>query len=300
MKNLLPFLAASWASGPEQPFAVVINTQGEAAYSPDENGNFQPLRSGLVLSREAVIRLQNEATAHVYSNGRSYEVRGQGLHQLQGIIPAENQVAMGVANEFHVMVRAAADGSGGSTSSTGKIGFGKGKHKVQPLQPYQGKVSDELRFFQWRPSPEVRNYRVELLDTSDNKIYDGSTSESRLAVNPDQLKLQPGQTYRWRVREDGSSETVFDEPSFTFMEAAERERALEQARSLELYRSDDAVTRSLLEAVALERAGWNYAAYLRYSDLRAQHPDNDLVRRMLAQYWYRHEQPELGDELMGR
>lgn len=303
MKNLLPFLAAGWASGPEQPFAVVISTEGEAAYSPDESGNFQPLRSGLVLSREGVIQLQNQATARVYSEGRNYEVSGQGLHPLNELLPADTQVTMGFASDFQTMVRAAATGSssgGGSTSDAGKVGFGKGKYKVQPLLPYKGKVGDELRYFQWRSNPEVQTYRVELLDASDNKIFDAATTDDRLPVDLSRLKLQPGQTYRWRVREDGGTEAIFDEPSFTYAAAAEQEQALEQARALDLYRSNDAVTRGLLEAAALERAGWSFAAYQRYQDLQVQYPDNDLVRRMLAQYWYRQEQPELGDELMGR
>jgi len=68
-----------------------------------------------------------------------------------------------------------------------------------------GDVAAAPREFTWSAMPQIRTYRVALMEVDPHEIWSARTNETHIAVPPDVLaQMTPGRTFLWQVSAEGA------------------------------------------------------------------------------------------------
>jgi hypothetical protein len=110
---------------------------------------------------------------------------------------------------------------------TNTVGSGPGDRTLTALSPRHGLSLAARPTFEWSPVPGATGYQVTLHDAQARKIWQGSTSASRVPYPESGKPLGPGE-YRWDVIAQPMSLRQMDSTSF-FIPGAARAGAIRGA-----------------------------------------------------------------------
>ncbi len=180
------------------------------------------------------------------------------------------------------------DGWGNSIADPKKSGDGWGGKgsSIRLILP-EGKVSATNISFSWSRPKTSAPYQLEIQDENNKTVHSISVKDTSAVLDLKGLNLTPDQIYTWKVSVLGGESIVSEELKFSVGSEEELQTIVKEAGSTELSQTAQSpALRSLVEAVALEEAGWKYAAAQTYATL-AQNKSDNLVRMMHAAFWMR-------------
>ena len=199
--------------------------------------------------------------------------------------------------------RQAGDGWGTAVTDPKQAGDGWGNAVTEPKQagdgwggknadivlilPF-GKLQPDMARFSWSEPKASAACQLEILDQNNEVLYSVTTSESAVQIDLGELNLAPNQIYTWKVRLPEAGGAASGALQFTLLSAEEQAAAAQKASKSSVYPTGDPVLCGIMEAVALEKAGWYAAADEQYAALLEQHPNNNMLRMMYAAFWMRY------------
>ena len=181
------------------------------------------------------------------------------------------------------------DGWGNAISDPKKSGDGWGGKgaSIRLILP-KGKVSAMNTTFSWSRPKTSAPYQLEILNENNKTVHSVSVKDTSTVLDLKVLNLASDQLYTWKVSVSGGEPMVSNELELSIGSEEELKTILKEAASTELSQTTQSpALHSLIEAVALEESGWNYAAAQTYATLAQQRKPDNLVRMMHAAFWMR-------------
>jgi len=181
------------------------------------------------------------------------------------------------------------DGWGRAITDPKKSGDGWGGKgtTIRLTMPF-GKVKAGPIVFTWSRPANKEPYSLEIKDGAGKVVHSVKVQDTFAVVELKTLNLNSEQVYSWKVFVSGGTTLVSNELDFEIGSDADWEKTLMQARSSAMSKSSPSPSLSaLIEAVALEKAEWFYAAEQTYASMAQKSPDN-LFRMMHSAFWARY------------
>jgi hypothetical protein len=189
------------------------------------------------------------------------------------------------------------DGWGNSVTDPKKMGDGWGGKgsTIKLIMPF-GKVNASKITFNWSRPANKEPYLLEIKDEAGKVVHSANLRDTFAVIDLKTLNLTPEHVYSWKVSVSGASTMVSNELEFGVGSDQDWENTLKQARSSALSKSSQSPALiSLIEAVALEKTEWFYAAELTYASMAKNNSDN-LIRMMHAAFWMRYGYRRLAEK----
>lgn len=171
------------------------------------------------------------------------------------------------------------DAWGGITSPKGpQDAWGEGEVPIQSIVPHGYLVVDFV-MFRWSGPARIKMYTIDILGTDGSVIHSFNSKKTSAEVDLKSLKLAKSETYSWRVYpSDIDQADEFVQTRFTITERKDQDAAMRKALKSRLGAATDPSLKSMMEAVALEKAEYYTAALEKYETALAEDPKNDMLR----------------------
>lgn len=178
------------------------------------------------------------------------------------------------------------DGWGNAVGDPKKSGDGwGGKGSAIRLILPGGIVLAGNTTFSWSKPANTEPYQLSIRDDSGKVIHTLTTRDTFSIIDLKSLNLNPAQIYRWKVTVGGNKPIESNE--FPIEIGTEQELSKVSTDANTSMLAKDPILAGLVEAVALEKESWNYAAHQLYISLE-QKENSPMVRMMHAAFWMRH------------
>jgi hypothetical protein len=289
---------------------VVYSVDGKAKYSPASKGwfNYAPLKTGMKLSETGRLKLKAGTSVSVLYDEQYATISKKGKHTVSGILEDYEQFQENPYTELlQERVEEASDpfffylddepGLAASTQPTKPKyesregdGHGDADAALLPITTNGGKVAGDGFFVSWAPragADAPDRYLFKLTDDQGKILMEKSTEEGNLMVSTAEAQLKAGQFYRWQAT--AAEDPAVSTPTVTFEYAAASavQAALDPLRDDPIYKNAEPAAQLLLEAVTLEKNGFQERAGLRYREAMEKDPDHDLARALYKAFLWR-------------
>ncbi len=293
-----------------QEALVVYSTNGNVKYSPEPKGwfNFSALKTGTPLSKTGRLKLKAGASVSLLYDEQFATLSEKGKYDIASLLQdygkfRENDYAeylqekVEEANDpyfFYIEDEpgfAANDGpSKPKYESKEGDGHGDAKSALLPITTDGGKVAGESFFVSWAPEPgreAPARYTFQLTNDQGKVLLEKATTEGSLTVDAGNAGLTAGAFYRWKA--SASDDAAVGTPLITFEYVAEDavDKVLADLKENPAYRTAEPAAQLLLEAAALEKAGFQERAGLRFREATERDPGHDLARALYKAFLWR-------------
>ena len=278
---------------------VVVASKGKVRYIPPADAKTIKALPGAVVKKNGTIKMSSGATAVLYNDGRFQRLQGKGKKELSAVFNDANALSsLNFDPQFGQYVQAAVeltaskrgkDGWGTAVTDPTKSGDGWGGMgaRITLILPY-GKVVPEMVTFSWSRPANATRYQLDILDDNKRPVHSATVTDTSAAIDLRKLNLMPGLTYSWKVSVPGSAEQVSGVRDFTVGTAEDLAKTRKKATNSNIYPDGDPVLCGVMEAVALEKAEWYYAAAQTYAALFRKYSNNNMLRMSYAAFWMRY------------
>jgi len=174
-------------------------------------------------------------------------------------------------------------------------GWGGKGSTIRLIMPF-GKLSAAPTTFNWSRPANTEPYQLTILDEAGKILHTATVRDTFLKLDLASLNLMPERIYTWKISVSGIRPMNSNELQFGVGKEAERLEVLKHAnRSALSNQPKNTALRTLVEAIALEKDEWYYAAAQNYAGLQKRSSDN-LVRMMHSAFWMRYGHRHLAEK----
>ena len=174
-------------------------------------------------------------------------------------------------------------------------GWGGKGSTIRLIMPF-GKLSAAPTTFNWSRPANTEPYQLTILDEAGKILHTSTVRDTFLKLDLASLNLVPERIYTWKISVSGIRPMNSNELQFGVGKEAERLEVLKHAnRSALSNQPKNTTLRTLVEAIALEKDEWYYAAAQSYAGLQKRSSDN-LVRMMHSAFWMRYGHRHLAEK----
>ena len=297
MKNLLLvicFLTTQALTA--QSDVVVIHASGRVQYFPPRQQPVQDVYPGLRLDLDGSIRCLSGSSAKLLYNGVALTVsdaRRRPLRELEQI--PQKDSGIGFFNRFWNFL----SGSMKETESeaaleqnhrrykesaySGVRGFARQQYAIQSSLLYGNNLSDRPITFKWSGMEPGQELQFLLRRQSDGlALVSAVVHTCAFSIDLSQLSLVQGASYAWEVI--SVHDTLRSDKTEFVYNPKGAEDVLAELYPEHEYQHAHPSMQAIMEAYALESAGFYYDAERKYTDAAAAHPRNALLRDARAAF----------------
>ena len=307
--TLFTFFCASFTlQAQESPVAYSVN--GKVQYSPASKGwfNFAPLKTGTPISPDGRLKLKSGASVSILFDEQYTNLAKPGKHALSDVlVNYENFKESRYTELLQERVEEASDpfffylddepGLAANTKPTKPKyeskegdGHGEGNAKLRPITVNGGKVSGKSCHLSWAPVNGLEapsNYTVRITDDQGKVLMEETASSGEMTLNTSKANMTPGKFYRWQAADSENADVSTPNITFELVEESELESTLAAVKSDPAYQAAEPAARLLLEAVALEKNGFQERAGLSFKAAMDEDPEHDLARALYKAFLWR-------------
>ncbi len=300
--RLLPVILAlffsSWLAA--QPEAVIIYLSGKATYLPADQQQAKAVYPGARLPTNGSIRCEGEALLKLLYQGETFIIRDNKVHLLNDLFRQANGGSnIGFLNRFWSFITGSMEETKDEKSLeenhrrfmetvyAGVQGWAKTDFLLKGDRRCSGHLGAQLVHFRWKGMQPNQVLRFRLLQNADENqvLLSAQLKDSVFSLDLAQLALTPNQRYEWEVlsTDDVAASPRSERLAFVYNPEGAAD-ALADLAAFQEYQEASQVEKSLMEAYALERAGFNFQANAAYARLLQTDAANRLVRDMYAAF----------------
>jgi hypothetical protein len=300
-----------------QADVVVISSKGKIWHQTNTSDSKNNLFPGQKIKATGSVLLDDDSQVTLLSSGKTYRLFNSGKHDLALLIPSQPENKMGFASRFWSFLTDGLINSDNQKSldqyhkqhmsvAGGVKGFAGAGEALNSILPTYGKLVPGIIEFQWNPvKSETVIYQFDLTDVASNTlIYRALYRPSLVELDLRPLALNDQNQYIWRIRAldkntNLSIDSIDVSEAFDFQFVLDPDPIIAAAlENVEGYNEADEISRSWMEAIAMEQEGFLYMAYRRYLKLRLIHPDDLLIKKLFAGFLVRQNQLDAARDIL--
>lgn len=308
--TLVLLITCATSTSTAQDAPVVYSVEGNVKYSPKPRGwfNYSPLKTGMPLREEGRLKLRAGATVRLLYDEQFGAFSERGKYNVSGLLQdydqfreseyaelLEERVKEAEAPFFFYLedepgFAASTPPSKPKYESKEGDGHGDTDSALLPITTNGGKVAGDRFFVSWAPKSgqDAPSQYVFLLTNSQGEVLlDKATAEGNLTVEASDAGLATGQFYRWQARASDDAAVSTPLVAFEYVEEAAVNTVLADLKEEPAYQAADPAAQLLLEAVALEKSGFQERAGLRFREATERDPGHDLARALYKAFLWR-------------
>lgn len=297
MRNLLLVICLLATQAiPAQNDVVVIHASGRVQYFPPRQQPAQDVYPGLRLDLDGSIQCLSGSSAKLLFNGVALtysDGRRRPLRELEQIPKKDSRV--GFFNRFWSFL----SGSMKETESeaaleqshlrrkesvhSGVRGFVRQQYVIQSSLLYGNNLSDRPVTFKWSGMEQGQELQFLIRRQSDGQaLVSAVVRTCAFSIDLSQLSLEQGASYAWEVV--SVHDTLrSDKTEFVYNPKGAADVLAELYPDPE-YQHAHPSMQAIMEAYALETAGFYYDAERKYAEAAVAHPRNALLRDARAAF----------------
>lgn len=304
MKVFVIILALSFSAWlTAQPEAVIIYLAGKATYLPADQQQAQAVYPGARLATNGSIRCESEGLLKLLYQGETFIIRDNKVHPLNDLLrQASGGSNIGFLNRFWSFITGSMQETKDEKSLeenhrrfmetvyAGVQGWVKTDFLLKGDRRCSGHLGNEIINFRWKGMLPNQVLRFRLLQNGDENqvLLSAQLKDSVFRLDLSQLALLPKQSYEWEVlsTDDVAASPRSERLPFIYNPEGAA-NALADLAAFQEYQEASDVEKKLMQAFALERAGFNYQANACYAQLLKTDRDNRLARDTYAAFLIR-------------
>ncbi|MBK8921895.1 MAG: hypothetical protein IPM81_10330 [Saprospirales bacterium] len=141
--------------------------------------------------------------------------------------------------------------------------------------------------FSWSRPADASAFKLDIMDGDNRVLYTVTVKDTFAPVDLRALNLTVEEKYYWKVSVPDAANVASEPGDFTIQSEQVYAVSAQKVVNSKIYRSAEPPLKRLMEAVALEKAGWYYDANEYYSDLLKNYPADQMTRLLYAAFWMR-------------
>lgn len=301
MRNLLATICficiCQWVAAQNE--ITVVHSSGKAQYYAPQQNTPQSIHPGLRLSLDGKVRVQSGTGVKVLYNGVTYTLKSGKLHLLRELEKkADKGTGMGFAGRFWSFLTNSLKQSQNEevlednhrrymeSVHAGVSGFANKKYPIHASLLYSNNLSATAVTFRWSSVKNAPGSRFQISRETDGLVICViHIRDSTLRLDLSQLALEPNEEYNWVILPAMETSDGPRSEEFTFLFRPEgASKVLDDLRRQPEFNNAGPAEQRLMEAFALEEAGFLYDAFEIYATASSAHPDNLLVRDSRAAF----------------
>jgi hypothetical protein len=284
---------------------TVLHTNGKVMYTADGSSKATQIFPGDPVSAKGSIQCQANSSVKLLCKGKTFEFNDTRSHGLTDEVlkKAGDGSSLSFTNRFWNFLTTSMEGSEDEhkleehhhesmeKTHAGVKGYATGDFAMGVNVVYIHNFGEGMVQFKW-DQIETNQYCFVLTRQSDDgEVARIWTSNNSLHLNLEDLPLKNDAAYEWQVFSAEPGKEVPSTPKILFSYQPETlKKTLERTKGLRAYQDASDLEKALMEAFALEEAGFYYSAANAYQHMDSKFEGNMLVRRAKASFLARIDQ----------
>jgi hypothetical protein len=282
-----------------QQESVAIHAVGKAFYYAPQQNKAQTIYPGMRLSLEGRVRVAGGGSIKLLYQGETFTIsEGKAflLRDLEHL--SKGSAGLGFFSRFWSFLSRSVEQSKDEkaleenhrrymeAAHAAVKGFAQQEYAIRTSFLFSGKMSAAPVVFKWSGMPGEGHFRFVLNAQADRSVLVSAlVRDSSLSINLMQLALIPGQEYAWQILPADDTLSVPSSSKNIFLyDPPAAAQILEDLLPYHEYQHSTPAEQLLIQAYALENAGFYYEAYRKYAAAATAEKHNLLVRDARAAF----------------